>query len=307
MRRAAMGLDTDLISVIIPCYRQAHLLPDAIESVLAQQHPRHEIVVVDDGSPDETAAVAMRYPVRYLRQPNQGLAAARNHGLRMSQGSYLVFLDADDRLLPNHLATSLEAFRTHPNVAFVCGDFRMIGHDSTWTAIHRCAPQPDHYGTLLRKNFISAFHTVMLRRESVLQAGGFRPVLKASEDYDLLLRLLQRHQMHCHHQIVAEYRRYDNQMSRQWDVMLQSTIGVLRAQRRAVRGMPAYEEAYREGLRQCRLHYGERAVWQMVALARSGNFRDAGRHFAVLASCYPQGLLSLIRGKVSRMLAAVPK
>ena len=89
-----------LVSVVIPCYNQAHFLGEAIESVLAQTYPHLEIVVVDDGSTDNTGEVAARYPgVRYVRQENQGLAAARNTGLRHSSGDYLVFLDADDRLL----------------------------------------------------------------------------------------------------------------------------------------------------------------------------------------------------------------
>src|SRR5215212_9690625 len=91
-----------LVSVVIPCYNQAHFLSEAIESVLAQTHPNFEIIVVDDGSTDNTSEVAARYPgVRHIRQDNQGLAAARNTGLRESKGTCLVFLDADDRLLPN--------------------------------------------------------------------------------------------------------------------------------------------------------------------------------------------------------------
>ena len=93
--------DSPVVSVVIPCYRQAHFLPDAIESVLAQTYPHFEIIVVDDGSPDDTRAVAGRYPgVRCLRQRNRGLSAARNAGLAASIGTYVVFLDADDRLTP---------------------------------------------------------------------------------------------------------------------------------------------------------------------------------------------------------------
>src|SRR5215210_2105808 len=95
---------TPLVSVIIPCYNQAHFLGEAIESVLGQSYPNFEIVVVDDGSPDDTAEVAARYPeVRYICQDNQGLSAARNTGLGQSEGEYVVFLDADDRLLPEAL------------------------------------------------------------------------------------------------------------------------------------------------------------------------------------------------------------
>src|SRR5437868_3561752 len=96
-----------LISVVIPCYQQAHFLGEAITSVLKQTYSHHEIIVVDDGSTDDPAAVTSSYPnVRYIRQKNQGTAAARNRGLRESLGSFLVFLDADDRLLPKAFETA---------------------------------------------------------------------------------------------------------------------------------------------------------------------------------------------------------
>ncbi len=121
-----------LVSVVIPCYNQAHFLGEAIESVLAQSYPHLEIVVVDDGSPDNTEEVAARYPgVRYVRQENQGLAAARNTGLRHSRGDYLVFLDADDRLLPEAVEAGLEHLHAHPECAFAFGKWRLIAVDGS--------------------------------------------------------------------------------------------------------------------------------------------------------------------------------
>src|SRR5918995_1252705 len=113
-----------LVSVVIPCYNQAHFLVEAIESVLAQSYPRFEIVVVDDGSTDDTSEVAARYPgVRYVYQNNQGVSAARNSGLARSEGEYVVFLDADDRLLPEALEAGLRCLEARPECAFVSGYF----------------------------------------------------------------------------------------------------------------------------------------------------------------------------------------
>src|ERR671911_2120937 len=113
-----------LVSVVIPCYNQAHFLGEAIESVLAQSYPRFEIIVVDDGSTDDTSKVAARYPgVRYVYQNNQGVSAARNSGLARSEGEYVVFLDADDRLLPEALETGLKCLEARPECAFVSGYF----------------------------------------------------------------------------------------------------------------------------------------------------------------------------------------
>src|SRR6266496_4166301 len=95
------SLEVSLVSVVIPCYNHAHFLSEAIESVMAQTWQQFEVIVVDDGSVDNTREVALRYSgVRYIRQTNQGLSASRNTGLRHSNGNFLVFLDADDRLRP---------------------------------------------------------------------------------------------------------------------------------------------------------------------------------------------------------------
>src|SRR5215212_9805350 len=116
-----------LVSIIIPCYNQAYFLGEAIDSILAQGYPHFEIVVVDDGSTDNTAEVAARYlEVRCIRQDNRGQASARNTGLHQSRGSYLVFLDADDRLLPSALQEHLECMKEHPERAFVSGHYREI-------------------------------------------------------------------------------------------------------------------------------------------------------------------------------------
>ncbi len=96
-----------LISVIIPCYNHGAYLPEAFASIWQQDYPAVEIVVVDDGSTDTTREVAQHYPaVKYVYQANQGLSAARNTGLTHSTGQYLVFLDADDWLLPGALTTN---------------------------------------------------------------------------------------------------------------------------------------------------------------------------------------------------------
>ena len=90
-----------LVSVIIPCYNGEKFLKETIESALGQTYPAVEVIVIDDGSIDRSGEIAQSLPVRYIRQPNRGLTASRNLGVRESRGSYIVFLDADDRLKPH--------------------------------------------------------------------------------------------------------------------------------------------------------------------------------------------------------------
>ena len=106
-----------MISVVIPCYNQGRYLEEAVTSAVSGPH-RVEVIVVDDGSTDETPQVAARHPgLRYVRQDNRGLAAARNRGLAESTGDLVVFLDADDRLMPRGLDTGARALAAHPNCA----------------------------------------------------------------------------------------------------------------------------------------------------------------------------------------------
>ena len=110
--------ETPLVSVVIPCWNQARFLGEAIQSVLRQTYGNTEIIVVDDGSSDETSIVARSFPgVRCIGQKNGGLASARNTGLSASRGDYVIFLDADDRLLPIAIQAGLNCLAQHPQCA----------------------------------------------------------------------------------------------------------------------------------------------------------------------------------------------
>ena len=109
------------VSVIIPCYKQAQFLPEALISALSQTHGSVEVVVVDDGSPDKAAEVAAQHGVRCIRQKNRGASEARNAGFRASHGDYVLFIDADDKLTPRSIQAHLQCFAEHPDAGFVVG------------------------------------------------------------------------------------------------------------------------------------------------------------------------------------------
>ena len=239
---------TPLVSVIIPCYNHGRHLQQAIDSVLQQSYTHTEIIVVDDGSTDNTREVAERNPsVRYSYQPNQGLSAARNTGIRHSTGEYLVFLDADDYLYPDALATNLGYLSRQELLAFVSGS-----HDKVYVSTGAIQPvvktiPSDHYLQLLRGNYIGMHATVMYRRW-VFDQFQFDTSLKACEDYDLYLKITRKQPILHHENRIAAYCQHDANMSNNMPLMLNSALRVLKRQKKQLLNK-AEATAYAEGLR----------------------------------------------------------
>jgi glycosyltransferase involved in cell wall biosynthesis len=283
--------DPPRISVVMACYNQAHFLGEAIESVLTQSYPHYEIILVDDGSTDATAAVAQRYQaVRYISQAHLGLRATRNRGIQASRGEYLVILDADDRLLPHHFADSLQAFAQHPEAAVVCGNYEIIGTGPT-AHVHCCDPAPDHFGSLLAiGGFPGPPATAMFRMDVIRHLGGIRAGLEANAEYDLFLRVAQHHSLYCHHRAVCEYRRHAGQRTKNAALMLRSVMTVLRSYREYVRTNPQYAESYRRAHNRFQASYGECLLWETIAAAKNGKLRLAVQGGLTLLRWYPQGL-----------------
>ncbi|MEO7859438.1 MAG: glycosyltransferase [Nitrospirales bacterium] len=302
MQREGNRQEVELVSIIIPCFRQAHLLGEAIESVLAQSYPHFEIIVVDDDSPDDPAQVVKRYPsVRYLHQDNRGPSAARNNGTQASSGTYLVFLDADDRLLPNHLHANLKAFEEHPDAGFVCGDYRWFGAEDTWHT-HDCRPSPDHYATLLRRNFIGPPHVVMFRRKVLQEVGGFR-IGSRCEDQELYLSIARSYPIYCHHEIIAEYRRHGTQWSQKCDIMLRNSLRVLKRQEEHVKRNAIYREARQSGILFRQRLYEGGLIHQILRDFEEHNWQSAARALYVFMLYHPRGLVIAVWNKLRKKIS----
>jgi glycosyltransferase involved in cell wall biosynthesis len=286
--------ETPLVSVIIPCYNQGHYLNEAIESVLRQTYPHFEIVVVDDGSTDNTAEVASRYPqVKLLRQENHGRpAVGRNNGFRQSSGDYIVFLDADDHLLPEALETGLSYLEAHAEYAFVSGHCRAIGPDGSPLPVQQwpCV-EKDNYVELLHRNYIWTPGTVMFRRSVFETTGGFNisMSMKGAEDYDLYLRIARESPVYCHDKAVVEYREHGSSLSSNAATMLKSTLTVHRAQWPYVKGNEKYERAYREGREKWKEFYGGHLVERVRKQVRARNeWNQAIHSMKVLLRYHPR-------------------
>jgi glycosyltransferase involved in cell wall biosynthesis len=280
-----------LVSVIITSYNQTCFLRDAIESVLTQTYSQFEIVVVDDGSTDNAGEVVDRYPaVRYVRQSNQGLSAARNTGLRESNGAYLVFLDADDRLLPVALETGVDCLQAHPDCGFVSGHYALIASDgSPMRRRQRECVERNHYQALLRRNYIAMHATVMYRRAIFAFVGEFDTSLKACEDYDLYLRIARRVPVYCHDKVVAEYRQHDANMSNNHELMLKSAVTVLQAQRKYIKGHKEYEKAYQTGMNFWQSLFGDPLLAEVPVRLAHREWRQAMRAMLALRQSHAGG------------------
>ena len=181
------------VSIIIPAYNRAGFLGEAIHSVLAQTFTDFEVIVVDDGSTDNTSDVVRTFAdprVEYIRQNNQGPAGARNAGIRASTGECVTFLDSDDTLLPRKLEIQARALDAHHELGLVASGYefideggRLLREERPW--IGRASP--DLPSILL--GGLAPVHAVMVRRAWLDQVGGFDVRFRAAEDMDLWYRL----------------------------------------------------------------------------------------------------------------------
>ena len=232
------------ISVVIPTYNCARYLPLALDSALAQTRPADEIIVVDDGSSDDSQTlVEQRYGsrVRYIRQVNAGPAAARNNGIRAASGDVIGFLDADDIWFPETLAHVADCIDSLPQVALVSADKQAIDSDGVVTApswwdrngvreaLYADGGRPIEapLARLVRTNFINT-SLAFVRRTALDDVGLFDETIRYGEDYELWLRIAARHAVVCLPEVLGQYRLHQNNTTRATEPMLKDFVVVSR-------------------------------------------------------------------------------
>ncbi len=215
------------VDILIPAYNAAHFLPGTIESVLAQTEPDWRILLVDDGSTDGTREVVrqfmhdnadcLRGRLTYIHQPNRGLSAARNTGIRCSDSPFIALLDADDLWLPTRLEESLGSLENAPAVGLSYGGVSRFAEKGTVIdtfVTSRLGKTPQQTVTRLYTRSVAfPCPTVTFRRQCIGTVGMFDELLRATEDRDLWLRIAQHYGVVFIPKILALYRTSASSMS----------------------------------------------------------------------------------------------
>ena len=209
------GVAKQAVSVVIPAFNAARWLDRTIASVLAQGPAVSEVIVVDDGSTDDTRQIAERYSaVTCIRQGNAGDAAARNAGLAHARGTHILFLDHDDMLLDGAVAAHLRAMNGDTAPVMTVGRVQRVDAQDRVIGETPLAPRPFDYRDIAM-GLTPTFSQCLYRADALREIGGFDPGARAAADHDLNIRLLRhgRHG-HVHGALVAAYRLHDAQQTR---------------------------------------------------------------------------------------------
>lgn len=219
------------VSVITPTFNRANYLPIAIRSVLAQSYQNFELIVVDDGSTDETPTLMKEFlgdpRIRYFQQDNQGQSVARNRGIAEADGEFICFLDSDNAWVDSKLALALDAFEANPQVDIVYGDYMVIDAEGRDLGVNRMKRFSGRITPeLIHDNFVS-MNTTMTRRRCFDEMGGFDSNDRLAEDYGLWLRFSTRYSFLYLPEVLGYYRVMENQISSDKDSRLKANERVI--------------------------------------------------------------------------------
>jgi glycosyltransferase involved in cell wall biosynthesis len=273
-----------LVSVVIPSYNRAQYIAETIESVLAQTYREIEVIVIDDGSTDNTRDAVEPYVphVKYVRQKNSERGASRNHGLRLAKGEFIAFLDSDDLWLPQKLEEDLKILKEKPRAGVVYSDADLVDSDG------------DHLKTLKRKgytgsvtdqlltdNFVS-IGAHLIRKSFADQIGGFREEreLSGSEDWEFWVRLSCVTEFEYLPKATTRIRTHQANTMSDAAAMSRSMGYALKLVREG-----EYLSARQKGL--LRTMQAKMALVNAINLCSGGKYRETFDHLVAAARCSP--------------------
>lgn len=213
------------VSAIIATYNRANMLSDAIDSALKQTLQDFELIIVDDGSTDQTQEVVENCQkagdIRYIYQQNQGRSAARNTGIKVAKGKYIAFLDDDDLWHPNKLEMQVESLENHPEVGLIHTFTEVIDNQGRLLR-EETQKRMEKYQEALKHGYtyegmselcIMWLSSVMVRRECFERVGLFDPNISGLEDWDLYLRIALNYKIHTIQKPLVQYRTHGSNTS----------------------------------------------------------------------------------------------
>jgi glycosyltransferase involved in cell wall biosynthesis len=279
-----------LVSVIIPAYDVAEYIGEALDSVLAQTFTDYEIIVVNDGSPDtdvlERALVPYMSRIVYLKQPNSGVSAARNAGIKAARGPLIAFLDGDDVWLPNYLIVQVKRIQADPTIDVLYPNVMMFGGSSE---------EGEEFMTLCPSNGEVTFERLLLqecnvsncsiaRRDTIVRAGLFDESLRSVEDFDLWLRVIKAGgRIAYHRDVLARYRRRSGSLTADPIWLSKHILEVLRKVKKrddlTLSEKQTVEMQYEHFHALLRLHEGKRAFFSGDTAAAINGLTEANRFF----------------------------
>lgn len=304
--------NNELVCVIIPTYNNGEFLPIAIDSVISQTHSNIEIIVVNDGSTDNTDEVVKGYldDIIYIKLKNSGPAAARNTGMRSAHGKYIAFLDADDIWLPGKIEEQVNVFHSNPDVTLVYT--RMTEFDHTSGEILREFPKKTYSGrifdNLLTENFI-LLSSVLIKTSILKEMGGFDENLHTAEDTNLYLKIAKEFDIIGMNSILVKRRKHNTNISDRVDI----PIGTLDNLDRIVRIFPETDPMKYPPMKKAYVIKGEALIIQYFYRAEYAKCHDICNkmktitltepaiYFYWLITLLPFSMLNLLR-KIKRQL-----
>ncbi|WP_165364220.1 glycosyltransferase [Sporolactobacillus sp. Y61] len=198
------------ISVIIPTYNRGAFTVAAVKSVLAQSYSDYEIIVVDDGSTDDTRDLLKAFgdKIRYIYQENKGPSAARNAGIRLARGNYIALCDSDDRFLPDKLEKQMAFIHEHPECRFLYSWYYNVNEKGKRTKLRKpltCKSREHLQYCLFSRKFTIRTSTLLVHKACFDKAGLFNEDYWYSQDWDMWLRLAEYYRGYCLEEPLCEY------------------------------------------------------------------------------------------------------
>jgi alpha-1,6-rhamnosyltransferase len=233
-----------LVSIVAPCYNAEKYLEEAIQSIFGQEYPNFEVIVVDDGSSDNSVSLLKQlqktYDFQLYTQPNQGVSAALNHGLRYAKGEYVSTPDLDDIMLPQSLRIRVDYLNQRPNVG--CVGALIIYMDSDGKTIkqqQRDQIRTYNFDQILSQAVVIGAPVALYRMSAMRSAGFYAPHLRV-QDFQMTLRIARLgYEIHELPVCVTRYRRHPNNLSRKYKVLLQADLEAIEP----YLSHPAYQSA----------------------------------------------------------------